>query len=289
MAFTDPKMGLRIWNHVEDLYNHDQLANNFAKIANHDHTENRGVQIPTEGIADGAITDAKISSGSITSDKFAPGAVSAVVQPVPIGTVVDYIGNTAPANWLILDGSAVSRTTYASLFGLIGTTYGPGNGSTTFNLPNLSGRVTVGVGTATGAAGATAHTLGQSLGEEKHTISLTEIPSHNHGGATGTGSTGGMSANATHNHQVIGNDDGAGGIGGGFDLVNGRVQALFAAGGIRGLATTTGGYGEGLSTDTANLDHAHSIPALSIPSAGGGQPSNNMQPSFVMNKIIRAV
>ena len=63
----------------------------------------------------------------------------------PVGCINLYAGSTAPTGWLICDGSAVSRTTYANLFSVIGTTYGTGNGSTTFNLPNLKGKVPVGL------------------------------------------------------------------------------------------------------------------------------------------------
>lgn len=63
----------------------------------------------------------------------------------PVGLISMYSGTTAPTGWLICDGSAISRTTYATLFGVIGTTYGSGDGSTTFNLPNLKGKVPVGL------------------------------------------------------------------------------------------------------------------------------------------------
>lgn len=62
----------------------------------------------------------------------------------PVGEVTDFAGSTAPSGWLICNGAAVSRTTYADLFAYIGTTWGAGNGSTTFNVPNLQGRVRVG-------------------------------------------------------------------------------------------------------------------------------------------------
>lgn len=61
----------------------------------------------------------------------------------PIGTIEAYSGNTAPNGYLLCDGSAVSRTTYSDLFDVIGTTYGTGDGSTTFNLPNIKGKVVV--------------------------------------------------------------------------------------------------------------------------------------------------
>lgn len=64
---------------------------------------------------------------------------------VLVGIVAPFAGTTAPTGWLKCDGSAISRTTYADLFAAIGTTYGAGDGSTTFNLPNLTGRVPLGM------------------------------------------------------------------------------------------------------------------------------------------------
>ena len=66
----------------------------------------------------------------------------------PIGTIIAFAGNSAPAGYIICNGAAVSRTTYAKLFAIIGTTYGTGNGSTTFNLPNLTNKFIMGSGTA---------------------------------------------------------------------------------------------------------------------------------------------
>ena len=66
---------------------------------------------------------------------------------LPIGSMIPYGKATAPTNWLICDGSVVSRTTYAELFAVIGTSYGAGDGSTTFNLPNKKGKVSVGLDT----------------------------------------------------------------------------------------------------------------------------------------------
>lgn len=68
---------------------------------------------------------------------------------IPIGTRIMYDGATTPANFLYCDGSAVSRSTYADLFSAIGTTFGVGDGSTTFNIPNLQGLSPKGVGDAT--------------------------------------------------------------------------------------------------------------------------------------------
>lgn len=73
-----------------------------------------------------------------------------VNDSVPIGAIQAYGGTTAPNGWLMCDGSAVSRTTYSELFAAIGINYGDGDGSTTFNVPDLCGRVVTGAGTADG-------------------------------------------------------------------------------------------------------------------------------------------
>jgi microcystin-dependent protein len=109
-----------------------------------------------------------------------PGNAVTTSAYAQVGDVKMTARSTAPTGWLLCDGSAISRTTFASLFAAIGTTYGVGDGATTFNLPNMSGRVPVGVGTATGAAGATAHTLGQKAGEETHQLSVAELAAHAH-------------------------------------------------------------------------------------------------------------
>ena len=94
----------------------------------------------------------------------------------PVGSISLFAGTTAPNGWLICDGSAVSRTTYADLFAVIGTTYGTGNGSTTFNIPNLKGRVPVGLNSNDTAF----DTLGETGGEKEHRLTIDEMPSHNH-------------------------------------------------------------------------------------------------------------
>ncbi|MDA8324979.1 MAG: tail fiber protein [Nitrospiraceae bacterium] len=105
------------------------------------------------------------------------------------GEITMYAGVTAPSGWLICDGSAVSRTTYAGLYNTIGTTFGAGDGSTTFNLPDLRGRVPVGVGQGTGLTG---RALAAKGGEEAHVLVKGELPSQanlfafdNSGGSTG--------------------------------------------------------------------------------------------------------
>ena len=118
---------------------------------------------------------------------------------VPTGMIVPFAGPslvTPPAGWLFCDGSAVPRTgTYADLFNLISTTYGAGNGSSTFNLPDLQGRTVVGIGT-NGAVNA----LGDNEG-----IPLANVgdrsPLHKHSSSVGASATGTVSADqAAHSH-----------------------------------------------------------------------------------------
>ena len=90
----------------------------------------------------------------------------------PAGIVMPFAGSTAPQGYLFCDGSAVSRTTYATLFAAIGITYGSGDGSTTFNVPDLSGRVVIGVSGT--------HALGSTGGSETVTLSASELPAHSH-------------------------------------------------------------------------------------------------------------
>lgn len=191
--------------------------------------------------------------------------------PIPAGVMHQYAGATAPSGYLLCDGSAVSRTTYAALFVVLSTTYGAGNGSTTFNLPDLRGRMPIGAGTGTGlnASGTgaptgtaqTARTRGQWGGEETHLLSTSEMPSHSHGGTTGNDSP-------DHAHGT--------GNGQGFATHIPGTASTQAGGGsptVTGVITYTTG---------ATARHAHSITA-----EGGGSRHNTVPPFIVTNYIIK--
>lgn len=90
----------------------------------------------------------------------------------PAGIVMPFAGTVAPQGCLLCDGSAVSRTTYAELFAVIGTTYGAGDGETTFNIPDLSGRVVIGVSNS--------HALASTGGSETVTLTSDQLPAHLH-------------------------------------------------------------------------------------------------------------
>lgn len=122
---------------------------------------------------------------------------------VPVGTMIDYAGTSAPTDYLQCDGSAISRTTYATLFAAIGTTWGVGDGSTTFNIPDFRRRTAVGSGgTGTGTLG---NSVGNTGGSETHTLTRAEMPSGvptNASGSGNQGAFGGGSFNAPANNSA---------------------------------------------------------------------------------------
>jgi microcystin-dependent protein len=124
---------------------------------------------------------------------------------IPPGLVSPFAGSTAPVGWLFCDGAAISRTTYAALFAVIASTYGAGDGTTTFNLPDLRGRVAAGrddMGgisanrlTAGSAAGLNGTVLGGAGGDQQHQLTVAQMPSHTHGLHAVNGAQGGTGAN----------------------------------------------------------------------------------------------
>jgi microcystin-dependent protein len=90
---------------------------------------------------------------------------------VPVGHIIAHGSATAPTGYLVCDGSAISRTAFAALFNAIGTNFGTGDGSTTFNLPDLQGRMPVGIGT---------HADANTMGENDGTALASRTPKHKH-------------------------------------------------------------------------------------------------------------
>lgn len=167
-----------------------------------------------------------------------------------VGEIKAYGGSTIPAGWLLCDGQAVSRTTYPELFSVIGTTYGSGDGSTTFNVPDLRGRFPIGSGTGT-ASDATERTLGQSGGSERVTLSASQMPAHT--------------------HLMVGYDTAKSGNPTANDTIN-----LYATSGTSDLpyslrSTTSAGASLGKSGST-----------------GGSESHGNMPPYMAINYIIYA-
>lgn len=178
------------------------------------------------------------------------------------GVVFDFAGSAPPNGWLLCYGQAVSRTTYAALFNKIGTTYGAGDGSTTFNLPDCRGRVTAGVDNMGGAAanrmtsggsGVNGSALGAAGGAETHVLTTAQMPAHNHG-VTDPG----------HAHTL---------------------QTR--------LGTSTSGMTHFMqgSADNSTLTTPNgailNTTGISIQNNGSGNAHNNAQPTIVLNKIIK--
>lgn len=118
------------------------------------------------------------------ADQTASQAAGAAAQLVPSGTVFHFAGSAAPTGWLICDGSAVSRTTYATLFTAIGTTYGSGDGSTTFNLPDCRGIFIAGTGSQAVGGVTYTRTHGDKQGDA--------MQGHRHSGTTSSNNAGRM-------------------------------------------------------------------------------------------------
>lgn len=181
---------------------------------------------------------------------------------VPAGVILPYGGTSAPTGYLPCDGAAVSRTTYSALFGVVGTVYGVGNGTTTFNVPNLLGRAPIGAGTYTDTvSGSITRTLGASLGAEAHVVTTAQMPSHTH-----------IQNPTTHNHNNIPT----------ILIGNGGAGALTAVETRSDFSSTLNATG----LTVLNLD-AVNITATNQ-NTGGGLSHNNMQPSLVINYIIKS-
>ena len=203
-----------------------------------------------------------------------------VPSQVPVGVVSAFAGVNAPAGWLMCAGQAISRTDYAALFNALSTTYGSGDGSTTFNLPDLRGRVPAGVDNMGGSAASrltstvltASNTLGATGGTQTHTLTTAELASHNH-------------TQDSHNHSQNSHGHGFGpGQDFGTDFGgNAGGSATFRLA-VAAVNTTT--Y-QGAYSVTANT--ATNIAATATNQAtGGGGAHTNTQPTLVLNYIIKA-
>lgn len=130
-----------------------------------------GYEVPANSVIGWDSNDAIPAGYEETTETFGGGG-----ETLKVGTILEYSGSTAPTNYMICDGSAISRTEYSQLFAVIGTTYGAGDGSTTFNIPNFKGKVAVGYDSTQTEF----DTLGETGGAKTHTLSVEEIPSHDH-------------------------------------------------------------------------------------------------------------
>jgi len=196
---------------------------------------------------------------------------------LPLGTILTYAGLTEPTNYLFCFGQAISRTTYADLFAILGITYGAGNGSTTFNLPDLRGRVFaarddmggVSANRLTGLSGGIdGDVLGATGGEEAHTLNVAETAAHDHDAFINDPTHGhpGSTAPVSPNSGLGGSTPGSAGGSGTSSLT---IAA--AATGVR-VKSSSGGAADDKTA-----------------SKGGGSAHNNVQPTIILNCIMRAL
>jgi microcystin-dependent protein len=169
-------------------------AETFAR-SNHVHAIGTGAVSQSTMFAAGVVSDAALATDSVSTNKIAAGAVTKTkieaAQQIPTGVIWAYAGSAAPTGWVLCDGAAINRGgANADLFALLGTTYGPGDNATTFNVPNLNNRFIRG------------GTPGTTGGADSVTLTTAQLPSHSHslsGGAT--------TQSGSHGHVISGTTD----------------------------------------------------------------------------------
>jgi microcystin-dependent protein len=221
------------------------------------------------GIAAGGskIVDVSSTGVAVTGDSDATTVKQGGAILIPPGFIGPYAGSSAPTGWLLCNGQAVSRTTYAALFAVVGTTYGTGDGSSTFNVPDITGRVIAGKESSasrltSGVSGVDGATLGATGGSQSHTLATTEIPSHQHDV---------FLKDPGHDHIVTYGSTVAGGSGAAD--VSGNTQST------KHTNSNTTGITIGSVSGTANDNK--------VAATGGGGAHNNVQPTIVLNYIIK--
>lgn len=199
---------------------------------------------------------------------------------IPLGAMLPYIAATAPnSNFALPFGQAISRTTYASLFSLVGTTYGPGDGTTTFNIPDLRGRVAAGLGNMGGSDagrltgsyfGASGTTLGSVGGLESQTLDATEIPAHSHPNTLN---------DPGHTHTASTSSDGNTSI----------MEANLNLGTIGPAQGRFLNYAGGSPAAFLAANHATGMSISNNNNTGGGNPHPNVQPTIILGYILRII
>ena len=247
-----------------------------GSIANVDLANN---SVDARVLAVGGVLTPNLGDGQVTAAKLATAAAQALNAP---GDLI-FSAASARVGAVLCDGRAVSRSdpTYAALFAAIGTTYGTGDGSTTFNVPNYLGRTLVAAGQG---AGLSNRALGSTFGEETHSLSIYEMPSHTHG-ISDPGHGHGVS-DPTHGHSFARNvaSSGLGFTGVGVGVVNGSnivvpYIATTAPSNI-GYLTGTNGAGTGISIQGSGT-------GVTAQANGNSGAHNVCQPSAVVNVFVK--
>lgn len=201
------------------------------------------------------------------------------------GVIGIFSGTNIPDGYLLCDGRAVSRTTYSNLFTAIGTIYGEGDGSTTFNLPNITGKVTVGKDQSDFT------TLGQTGGSINNTLSKNNLPSHSHTitpsgtvKSTFTGTSTTTSENGTHQHSFnrpvwyVSEYESDTSIFSPYNIDT-TVQ-------IKGSTESAGAHTHTV-TPKGNVSTTFTGTSATTSSVGSGTSFTNLQPYLVVNYVIK--
>lgn len=185
-----------------------------------------------------------------------------ILAASPTGQLISYAGTTAPTGYFLCDGQAVSRTTYANLFTVIGTTWGSGDGTTTFNVPDLRGRLLAGADNMGGTPAniLTGYALGTTGGTQTVTLTAAELP---------------VSAYADTGHTHLITDPGH------VHTALAQVSTGFFSPGAASGPSISGNTGSSTTGITIQSGTAN------ITNAGGGGSHPNIQPTAAINILIR--
>jgi microcystin-dependent protein len=209
-------------------------------------------------------------------------AAEVTIKLMPYGVVLPYAGATAPSGWLLCYGQAISRTTYSNLYDSLGTVHGVGDGSTTFNVPDMRGRAVAGQDDMGGTSanrltatsgGVNGDTLGATGGAETHVLTTAQLAAHTHAISI-TSAAGGA-----HGHAWRSASGGAAATGG-LQIGDSGEQNETA------FTTTTPSATRGEQIAGAAA-HTHAVSGTSA-SAGSSNQHNNVQPTIILNYIIFA-
>jgi microcystin-dependent protein len=181
--------------------------------------------------------------------------------PIVTGSLIAFAGATAPQGYVLCDGRAVSRTTYSALFRTIGTTYGAGDGSTTFNVPDLRGRAVFGADAMGGTAAGRSIALGSLAatgGTDSQTLSVAQMPAHRHG-----------INDPGHGHPASAHAENVG-----ANFFGGTLGLNWGRGDARGGCCVVVGVGA-------------SATGITIAPEGNGQPVSVLNPAIAVNYLIK--
>lgn len=284
VVFHTTKLYLALEDHTAGVFATNLAAGKWEEIAD------LGVQVlddntvDTQHLVDAAVEEAKIANSAVATAKIATQAVTTakiadrnvteaklsallVTKIAMAGEIKIWAGTTEPTGWLFCYGQSLLRATYPDLFTAIGTTYGSADG-THFTLPDIRGRVIAGQDDMGGSSanrltnaddGLNGDTLGATGGVETQTLVLANLAAHDHGGVTG-------GASATHTHNTN---------------QPAHKNRSYSTPGFAG--DTWGGADTATASGNNSVDHTHTVA-----SAGSGTAFGVVQPTFILNYIIKA-